>query len=231
MTETLKVFGIGMSKTGTTTLASCLEILGFVPHVGFEPQLKSWIKAGRDVEYVLSYAEPYRSFEDSPWYLIYKELDQRFPGSKFILTVRKDSMTHAKSSWSHGVRRGLRTGEPTQEYLLEKIKSYENHNSRVLEYFRERRQDFLVICWEKGDGWEELCEFLDVPIPNRPIPHRNQGRYKPRLPSFIADSTPYNAIVRAVHQFTLSPLARRVRRIVQGDSRIPSARSQEGGRL
>ena len=25
------------------------------------------------------------------------------------------------------------------------------------------------------DGWEPLCKFLNVPVPNKPFPHRNKG--------------------------------------------------------
>ncbi len=219
MPKAQKVFGVGMSKTGTTTLGTCLEILGYQPHIGFEPQLKRWMENGGDVERVLKAAEGYRAFEDSPWYHLYRELDARFPGSKFVLTVRKDTFTHAKSSWAHGVRRGQRTGAPTKEYLEEKSRIYEAHNQAVIDYFAERPQDLLVLCWEKGDGWKELCEFLGEPIPNVPIPHANQGRYAARLPKFVANSRGYNALVRVVHGLSLTPLARSIRR------RLPNANS------
>lgn len=200
-----------MSKTGTTTLGSCLEVLGYTPHIGFDPQLKKRLELGGSIEPILTAAERYRSFEDSPWYHIYETLDQRFPGSKFILTLRKSSMVHAKSSWSHGVRRGVRTGEATQAYLDEKIHIYEEHNRKVREYFANRPQDLLEICWENGDGWDKLCAFLGVPVPNEPIPHQNQGRYTSRVPTVVSASRPYNAIVRTVHRLSLTPFARKVK--------------------
>ncbi len=209
-----KVFGIGMSKTGTTTVGTCLEILGFLPHIGFEPQLKKWINDGKDIEHVLKFAERYRAFEDSPWYLIYRELDERFPGSKFILTVRKDSLTHAKSSWAHGVRRGQRNGGPSEEYLNEKIRVYEAHNNAVIDYFKDRPDDLLVLCWETGDGWAKLCPFLGLPVRNDPIPHQNQGRYSGFLPKAISASKPYNAVLRGVHQLWLTPAARKLKHLL-----------------
>jgi sulfotransferase family protein len=27
--------------------------------------------------------------------------------------------------------------------------------------------------WEVGEGWEPLCEFLEVPVPDGPLPHEN----------------------------------------------------------
>lgn len=216
MTNIPKVFGIGMSKTGTTTLGECLEILGFMPHIGFHPQLKQWLQSGKDKEHILRFAEKYRSFEDTPWYHLYRELDERFPGSKFVLTVRKDSLVHAKSSWAHGARRGARVGEATQEYLDQKIAIYERHNRAVMDYFADRPDDLLVMCWENGDGWEKLCSFLRVPVPPVPIPHANQGRYRAALPKIIVRSSPYGALVRTLHRISLMPFARRVKEMRNG---------------
>ena len=62
MREFNKVFGVGMSKTGTTTLAECFEILGLTPHKGFDPKLKRLHRDGRGVEAILRTAEGYRTF-------------------------------------------------------------------------------------------------------------------------------------------------------------------------
>ena len=82
------------------------------------------------------------------------------------------------------------------------------------ECFRDRPNDLLVRCWEKGAGWKELCAFLGEPIPDAPIPHANQGRYAARLPKFVADSRLYNAGVRFIHGLSLTPFARAIRRLL-----------------
>ena len=115
-----KVFGIGISKTGTTTLAECFEILGLTPHKSIDRRLKRLYRKGKGLEPLLRTAERYLTFENTPWYLAYRELDRAFPGSLFILTVRKDSLTYARSAWAHTVRAGVRSGEPTQRYLSKK---------------------------------------------------------------------------------------------------------------
>lgn len=212
-----KIFGVGMSKTGTTTLARCFEILGLGPHKSYDYQLKHKLLEEKNLDYVLAQADNYRTFEDSPWYHIYRELDQRYPGSKFILTVRKDSLTHAKSSWAHGVRRGLRSGGIDPKYLEEKVRIYEEHNNGVLEYFKDRPNDLLVLCWENGDGWEKLCSFLEVPVPkDQPIPHSNQGRYRSPLPRSISESGPYNAVLRGAHWLWLNTPVRKVKNLFVG---------------
>ena len=39
----------------------------------------------------LAEASRFESFEDWPWFLMYKELDETYPKSKFILTIRRDA--------------------------------------------------------------------------------------------------------------------------------------------
>jgi hypothetical protein len=30
--------------------------------------------------------------------------------------------------------------------------------------------------WSVGDGWEPLCEFLELPVPDTPFPHLNDSK-------------------------------------------------------
>ncbi|HYB22666.1 MAG TPA: sulfotransferase, partial [Solirubrobacteraceae bacterium] len=30
-----------------------------------------------------------------------------------------------------------------------------------------------LLVWEVGEGWEPLCEFLEVDVPDEPLPHAN----------------------------------------------------------
>ena len=79
-----KVFGVGWAKTGTTTLGRCFEILG-LSHKSQDLNLV------RNLDQALTVARLYDSFEDWPWPLFYKQLDKRFPGSKFVLTTRNSN--------------------------------------------------------------------------------------------------------------------------------------------
>lgn len=176
-----------MSKTGTTSLGKCFRILGLTPQKSADQRLKNYYERTGDTAKLIKVAKKFRSFEDVPWYLVFEDLDKAFPGSKFVLTVRKNSMVHAKSAWNHGVRAGVRSGEPTASYLVAKMTKYENHNLRVREYFKNRPEDLLVLCWENGDGWGELCSFLSLPIPSEPIPHANKGKYHNKKPMTTSD--------------------------------------------
>lgn len=176
-----KVIGIGMSKTGTSTLGICLEFLGFGPHKGFDSNLTEQVKRG-DIANAIEVAKPAGFLEDSPWFFLYEELDRVYPDSKFILTLRKSSDAHAHSNWQHTLRYGQRELSEKEERIAITRKRYESHNSAVRSYFADRPEDLLEICWEKNEGWEKLCPFLGVDIPLVPIPHANAKPSKVAVP-------------------------------------------------
>ena len=39
-----------------------------------------------------------------------------------------------------------------------------------------------LLVWYPTDGWEPLCEFLDVPVPDAPVPERKRHRELPEEP-------------------------------------------------
>lgn len=62
--------------------------------------------------------------------------------------------------------------ESTQE---EDIKFFEEHNQKVIAFAEENegfRQRLLV--WRPRDGWEPICDALNLPVPGIPFPHRNR---------------------------------------------------------
>ena len=82
-----KVFGIGLNRTGTTTLGKCLKTLGY-KHTSCNALTLLTCKCG-DFNRLNTLVNSRDSFEDWPYPLFYKYLDEKFPGSKFILTTRK----------------------------------------------------------------------------------------------------------------------------------------------
>ncbi|MBE9078318.1 hypothetical protein IQ241_13620 [Romeria aff. gracilis LEGE 07310] len=181
-----KVFGIGWAKTGTSTLGKCFEILGFdhqSQNLGLAKDL-----AKPDLSRIMALAQEKETFEDWPWIILYKELDQAFPGSRFILTQRepdqwirsyKNMLANqgGESEELNEIRRilyGLPFPQVSREAMIQR---YRRHNDEVTDYFRDRSDSLLVVNWGKGDGWKELCEFLDKPIPAQPFPHTNKGKY------------------------------------------------------
>lgn len=174
-----KIFGIGAPKTGTTSLGKALEILNF-KHMSFDVELNRKYEEG-DYEAIFRLAENYDSFEDGPWNRgeFYKELDRQFQNSKFILTVRELS-SWIESYEKHFSAKQLREN-PQQLWIRkydrqrknELMSWYEERTKGVLEYFKDKREDLLIMNICNGEGWEKLCPFLDIDIPNQPFPRQN----------------------------------------------------------
>ena len=94
-----KVVGIGLNKTGTSTLGVCLRHWS-MKHSSYDVKaFNLWRK--RDYDGLLGQVSHFDSFEDWPWPLMYKEIDRAFPGSQFILTRRKDAHTWFESLRKH----------------------------------------------------------------------------------------------------------------------------------
>ncbi len=173
-----KVFGIGLNKTGTSTLGDCLISLGY-RHTSFSPALlEGW--AGGRVDDLFAVADRHDSAEDWPWPLAFRELDGRYPGSRFVLTRRRDAATWLDSLVAHAARHpgnrwrflayGVREIRGHEAQLLDR---YECHLATVRAHFADRPDDLLEVCWEEGHAWPELCGFLGEPVPDIPFPHAN----------------------------------------------------------
>lgn len=173
-----KIFGIGFQKTGTTSLKNALEILGYQvtgPNEVGNPEITENVYS-----IVESLVPQFDAFQDNPWPIFYKELDVKYPNSKFILTLR-DSKSWIKSMVKHFGQRH----HPMMKWIygvgfpegneVTYIKRFEDHNKNVQKYFQHRPEDLLILNLIEGDGWEKLCSFLEVDTPNFPFPHANKA--------------------------------------------------------
>lgn len=177
-----KVFCIGWHKTGTTSIGEGLRKIGY--GVG------SWHAAVGDLVFkwhegklgpIKARAEKFEALEDLPWPLVYREMDEAFPGSRFILTLRRDEETWLRSYQKHVERSGRWLGhylmygsyDPVNDAEIH-LTRYRAHNAAVRSYFADRPAQLLEMCFEDGDGWRELCDFLNVPALTVPFPHENK---------------------------------------------------------
>ncbi|MGO8754246.1 MAG: sulfotransferase family protein [Gallionellaceae bacterium] len=185
-----RYFGIGFNKTGTTSLGRSFLALGLTPvaeprspHMDFR-QLASAIFDRGDFQPALHAASYFRSFQDRPWNVwdIFRHLDEKFPGSYFILTERDpENWWNSVEKWltiSHKYDKAkhLRYLQHLKAGHLEKrlfVDSYERYNDAVKTYFIGR-SNLLVMNLEAGDGWDKLCSFLDLPVPDIDFPHANK---------------------------------------------------------
>lgn len=185
-----KVFCIGFHKTGTTTLEVALKRLGYRVTGSFgtrDPDIATKVH-----EMAFRKVADYDAFEDNPWPVLYRELDTRFPGSKFILTrrppeawIRSQVKDFAATEtpmrrWIYGETAGCPLGN--EDIYLAR---YQRHNSEVLEYFRDRPQDLLVMDIPQNANWAVLCNFLGHDIPDEPFPHANKASLSRRFKNWL----------------------------------------------
>ena len=202
-----KVFCVGCNKTGTTSLKKALQGFGLVVGEQWiaERLIHDWGR--RDFRRLFRFCLTAQAFQDVPfsWPFTYQALDQRFPGSKFILTVRNspeqwhESLTrfHAAlfgprslSSVEHlnaarynrpglagEANRLLNDTPPDDPYNRDAlIARYVHHNYAVREYFRHRPGVLLVLNVAEPDAFDKLCDFLGRPRTGLPFPWENKTR-------------------------------------------------------
>jgi hypothetical protein len=173
-----RVFCIGLNKTGTSSLAQALEILGYrTLHDDFVARRAIEKEAARGLK-ILSTLNQYRAFADIPFDSLFRELDEAYPGSRFVLTTR-DPRDWLRSREQH-VKRNRRSlryrGDALRIDRTRWLEVWKAHHEAVLAWFEGRPADLLVMDIPAGDGFEELCAFLEKPLPGTAFPHLNPGR-------------------------------------------------------
>ena len=200
-----KIFCIGRNKTGTTSLEAALRTLGFRLGMQRRGELlrRDWGK--RDFTRIIELCRTADAFQDVPFSFndTYRALDEAFPGSKFILTVRDTPEQWYESVMGFYARLGSKGRLPTAEefkalgyrykgdyweseqlnhgvdettlYDRERyVAAYLAHNNQVAAHFRERPGDLLVLNVAEPAAMEKLCLFLGVPYLGQPMPHLNR---------------------------------------------------------
>jgi len=178
---TPKVFGIGISRTGTTSLSKALRRLGYdTIHAPL-----SIIKR-MDGRIVLNEeaVRRYEALTDSTVAFMYKELDAAFPGAQFVLTVRDVEKWLISMRRVRKVRPIIRLIPKTHQLFSEAFgehylndeeamrAAFLRHTDEVRAHFKGR-DNLLVMDFAAGDGWGKLCRFLGRPLPDAPFPHNN----------------------------------------------------------
>ncbi|WP_081210006.1 sulfotransferase [Salegentibacter sediminis] len=200
-----KVFGIGANKTGTTSLKTAMADLGFI--IGSQKKAENFLYdwGKRDFHRIIKYCYSAQFFQDIPFSLPYTYiiLDHKFPGSKFILTIRNDSEEWYESLIKyHSIKWGSKEKisdmkklkaslNRTQRWAWEALEIacnvaeddpynkehlihyYENHNRNVKEYFRYRPADLLILNPSESDAMTKLSIFLELDSLGKTFPKVN----------------------------------------------------------
>ena len=180
----MKIFGIGLSKTGTTSLAGALEVLGF--RTRDYPGLTTYTPGD------LASIDPVvlgenDALTDTPIPSFYRALDQHYPGARFILTVRDMDGWLLSCKKQFTAKLADKQNEAHNRLFMDLYgttvfdetlfrSGYQRFVDGVLDHFRDRPQDLLILDIAAGQGWDELCAFLGKPVPAVPFPKSNVTR-------------------------------------------------------
>lgn len=179
-----KIFGIGLSKTGTTSLAGALEMLGY--HTRDYPGLTSY-EPGDLASIDAQVLDQHEALTDTPIPSFYRELDQRYPGAKFVLTVRDMDAWLLSCKKQFTAKLAEKQNDAHNRLFIDLYgtavfdeapfrRGYQRFVDGVLDYFAQRPSDLLVLDVAAGQGWNELCPFLGKPVPELPFPKSNVTR-------------------------------------------------------
>jgi hypothetical protein len=195
----MDVIGAGFGRTGTLSLKAALEQLGFGPCMHMvpllqDPETSALIhKATEGDTDMLDVAlAGHRSTVDWPMAYFWRELTDRYPAAKVILTVRDPEKWYesADKTIHAAANAGRESGFLDRDVMNmvdstvwdgtfggrfadrdHAIRVFQEHNERVR---REIPADRLLV-FEVAQGWEPLCSFLGVPVPETPFPRLNDS--------------------------------------------------------
>jgi hypothetical protein len=194
----MDVIGAGFGRTGTLSLKVALERLGFGPCMHMLPLLDDPERASlfhRAAEGDLASLDKaltaHRSTVDWPGTYFWRVLAQRHPDAKVVLTVRDpqrwydsahetifQAAMHAPAGADEPLAAGIEMARAVvwegtfggrfadREHA---VRVFTEHNAAVR---REIPGDRLLE-FEVAQGWEPLCDFLEVPVPVEPFPLTN----------------------------------------------------------
>jgi len=166
-----RCWGIGLGRTGTTSLCQAFSLLGY-KNVVHNPLFHHLREADAGA--------------DNGVTIYYKYLDYKYPDSKFVLTLRDvdDWLPSIKYILDKYPVLSRDDDEPIKRRMLlyeavafdeEKFRqAYARHTKNIRAYFKNRPQDLLEMNITAGEGWEKLCPFLGLPVPDASFPYMNQ---------------------------------------------------------
>lgn len=189
----LKVIGAGFGRTGTMSLKAALEQLGFDPcyHMVecFPKGPGHWSKWTEAVNGNPDWDAIFEGFQatvDFPACTSYRALAEYYPEAKVVLTVREPEAWYQSTQDTIFARpwiEWLETSEASA-YMAGTINNYFGNRmhdqAHLIECFNRHVEEVTaaieperLLVYGVGQGWEPLCEFLDVPVPETAFPRVN----------------------------------------------------------
>jgi len=187
-----------MGRTGTLSLKSALELLGLGPTyhmvevIDHPEHGAAWHRTAHGGPIEWNIFDGYQSILDWPAAAYWREIAAHYPQAKVILSLR-DPESWYKSVTDTIYQRLIdplpadapeerrRHRAMSRKIVLEgtfgnrfedkahAVGVFERHNQSVRDSIAPDR----LLVFNVKEGWEPLCRFLGVPIPDEPFPRLN----------------------------------------------------------
>ncbi|NOK60153.1 MAG: sulfotransferase family protein [Chloroflexi bacterium AL-W] len=198
----IHVIGAGFGRTGTLSLKAALEELGFakcyhmVEVIQNPNHVRIWKEAmeGKAVDWNTLF-QGYQATVDWPGCTFYQELMHHYPAAKVILSVRNPERWYTSTFQTIYRFSQNRTMQfiPNARHIMQMsnrliwehtfhgqfenqqyaIDIFNQHIATVKRTVPAKR----LLVYDVKQGWEPLCQFLEVPIPiDTPFPHLNDTK-------------------------------------------------------
>jgi hypothetical protein len=191
----LSVIGTGLGRTGTLSLKVALEQLGLGPcyhmvEVMLDPLARApgWVRAADGDPDWESVFAGFAATVDYPGCSFWHELTAEYPAAKVVLTMRDPDAWFESTQatiFSPQMRSRMDTMPPVlQEFFERTVRqefgeqihdrdfmtaAFNRHNAEVQRTIPAER----LLVFEVAQGWQPLCDFLGVPVPDKPFPRVN----------------------------------------------------------
>lgn len=197
----MKVIGAGFPRTGTMSTKAALEQLGLGPCYHFVTQFERpqdiavWQAAadGMPVDWASLFAD-FQAAVDWPTSAYYRQLMAVYPDARILLNVRDPEAWYESvlNTVYPAIRSGLsapadsipgRAGRAMNtagwEGIFHGRFEDKEYAISVFERWNQEVKDTVppdrLLVWEVKQGWERLCNFLGVPVPEAPFPRLNDA--------------------------------------------------------
>ena len=228
----MRVIGAGFGRTGTLSFKRALEDLGFGPTYHMQEVMRRpshvnrWFRYSQTGE--ADWDELFSDFGsgvDYPVSCVWEELASHFPHAKVVLTVRDPQQWWASTA---STIYGFRTAFPA--WMLRSVPFVRRWVEMVdrlvwdglfdgrfidrdhavaiferhIDHVRATCPPERLLVFDVRDGWEPLCEFLDVPVPQHSFPHVNDAKVTQRVVNTVRWGTRVVPVVAAAAAASLA---------------------------
>ena len=183
-------------------LGPCYHMVNDLADLDEAPRWQDALDGGSPFDQIF---DGFQSTVDWPGSFFYRQLAEHYPDAKVLLSTRDpESWERSMRDTIWGIFYGdmlIRDLSEARERIDPKWRGYtqmmigmweksglintgesttsEDMQKGMLRYQEEVKANVpadRLLVWSVSDGWEPLCEFLELPVPDQPFPHLNDSK-------------------------------------------------------